>query len=85
MVQSKSQRKFLKYSKQMTRNVHKKIKYKIRRGGKNLNKKHKKSFTIIGSNAAGLLSKKESLIHNINLFNPAAVLLQETKQGEKIK
>ena len=34
---------------------------------------------FLGTNAAGILNKTESLYRNINLFSPAAIFLQETK------
>ena len=37
-------------------------------------------FSIMGNNSAGLKAKKDSLLHNIKLFNyPSAITLQETK------
>ena len=37
-------------------------------------------FSILGNNTAGLNAKKDSLLHNIKLFNyPSAITLQETK------
>ena len=38
---------------------------------------------ILGSNAAGLLNKKESFLRNIAIFKPAAYLIQESKLTQK--
>jgi hypothetical protein len=40
---------------------------------------------FLGTNAAGILNKTETLYRNINLFNPAAFFLQETKTRYKNK
>ena len=40
---------------------------------------------FLGANAAGILNKTESFYRNINLFNPAAFFLQETKTRFKNK
>ena len=42
-----------------------------------------KLFTIIGTNCNGLYSKKESLMNNINLFNPSICMVQESKLYKK--
>ena len=65
---------------------HKKILKANKRGGvrsmNNRNKKKFKStkFSILGTNAAGLKAKKDSLIENIRLFgSPSIITIQETK------
>ena len=40
-------------------------------------------FTIFGSNANGILAKKESLVANIQSFQVGALFLQETKVSRK--
>ena len=48
----------------------------------NRNKKKFKNtkFSILGTNAAGLKAKKDSLIENIRLFGcPSVITIQETK------
>ena len=56
-----------------------------KRGGvrsriKRYKKKSKISkFSIMGTNAAGLKAKKDSLIQNIQLFRPSVITIQETK------
>ena len=40
---------------------------------------------ILGTNAAGLLNKKDSFERNIELFKPVAFFLQETKTKSKNK
>ena len=54
-------------------------------GRKNKRKYETKSshFSLIGTNAAGLTSKKESLFNVINIFTPSAILIQETKHKRK--
>ena len=42
-----------------------------------------KLFTIFGSNANGILGKKESLISNINQLTPSVFFIQETKVSRK--
>ena len=42
-----------------------------------------KMFTIFGSNANGILAKKESLVANIQNFQVGAFFLQETKVSRK--
>ena len=65
---------------------HKKILKANKRGGvrsmNNRNKRKFKStkFSILGTNAAGLKAKKDSLIENIRLFgSPSIITIQETK------
>ena len=59
---------------------------KTRRGyGKKNQKKYnlkKINISIIGTNAAGLKSKKESLFNAINTFKASIVTIQETKQNK---
>ena len=65
-----------------------KTKNKIRRGGKHFkvkNIKDKSKMTIIGTNAAGLLNKKESFLRLINQFQPAVFMIQESKVRRKNK
>ena len=64
----------------------KKILNATKRGGvrsrNNRNKKKFKNekFSIMGTNAAGLKAKKDSLIENIRLFDrPSIITIQETK------
>ena len=55
---------------------------KIKRGKRKSQKSCKyvdKSMFILGANAAGILNKQESFYRNMNLFNPIAFFLQETK------
>ena len=40
-------------------------------------------MTVMGTNAAGVLKKRESLISNIIKFNPAVIFVQETKVSRK--
>ena len=40
---------------------------------------------IVGSNAAGLLNKKESFLRNLSLFNPGVYFVQESKVPRKGK
>ena len=65
---------------------HKKILKATKRGGiRSKNKRNKKKFkstkfSIMGTNAAGLKAKKDSLIENIRLFGfPSVITIQETK------
>ena len=60
------------------------VKKHIRRGGKK-STKNCKSMTVLGTNAASLMSKKESLLCNVKVFNTGAILLQETKARRKNK
>jgi hypothetical protein len=66
------------------KSINLKVKKPIRRGGKK-STKNSKSMTIIGTNAAGLLNKKESLLRNVKVFNPGVILIQETKAKRKNK
>ena len=53
-----------------------------------MNKKSNNSslnLTIIGNNTAGLTGKIDSLKRLIQVFNPAVVMLQETKYKSKGK
>ena len=58
---------------------------KTRRGfGKNkdknkINEKNRIRFSLLGSNANGINSKKESIYQAINIFKPSVLTLQETK------
>ena len=41
-------------------------------------------FSILGTNSAGMKAKKDSLMHNIKLFNyPSCITIQETKMRSK--
>ena len=42
-----------------------------------------KVFTLFGTNANGILGKKESLKSNIQYFQPSAFFIQETKVSRK--
>ena len=42
-------------------------------------------MSIFGSNAAGLLSKQESLLHIVENLKPAVIMIQETKMKRKNK
>ena len=42
-----------------------------------------KMLTIFGTNANGILGKKDSLMANITKFQPGVVFLQETKVSRK--
>ena len=42
-----------------------------------------KEFTVIGTNANGILSKKDSLFQIINHLKPSVICLQETKLKRK--
>ena len=44
----------------------------------NYRNKHKQ-LTLIGTNSAGLNSKRESLFHLVNTLNPSVITIQETK------
>ena len=81
-------------SESKTKNVLKKlkIKQKTRRGWvksrKRRNKKESKnkeikSFTLIGANATGLKSKTECLNTLIDIYNPACIMIQESKLKRK--
>ena len=58
-----------------------KIKHRRGYGKKNgrKNKIQKINLSLIGTNAAGLKSKKESFLNIINKFSPSIVTVQETK------
>ena len=61
-----------------------KLKSKTRRGygrknAKNILKNKIHQLIVLGTNAAGLNKKKESLFHLINMIQPAIVTIQETK------
>ena len=58
-----------------------KPKKKTRRGGRGGNKNGLKNtnLTIIGDNVAGLTGKVDDLKRMISVFNPAVLMLQETK------
>ena len=63
---------------------------KTRRGygkGKNRmkvkNNSGKVRLSLFGTNANGIISKIDSLKHNINIFNPSIITLQETKVKRK--
>ena len=65
---------------------HKKLLKATKRGGtrSKKNRRNKSSklvkFSILGTNAAGLKAKKDSLKENIRLFNfPSVITVQETK------
>ena len=64
----------------------KSIKTKTRRGwGKKIkrkqfkNKKNEAIFSLFASNANGIKGKLDSLISNVNIFQPSCIILQETK------
>ena len=65
--------------------VKKSRKRSIRRGRKKSKTKNQVKMNILGSNAAGLLNKKESFFRNISLFNPGVYLVQESKVPRKGK
>ena len=53
---------------------------------RSLKKRHKyinESFTILGTNAAGLRNKNESLLEIITNLEPGIVMIQETKLRTK--
>ena len=58
---------------------------KQRRGHKrkynknNSNNSNHENFTVIGQNAASLVSKKESLMLSINCLKPSVIVIQESK------
>ena len=74
-----------------TENKTKQTKNKTRRGYGPKNKRNKteknQELSIIGTNSAGLTSKKESLFSLINTFKPSIITIQEIKHTkfEKIK
>ena len=58
------------------------MKKKTRRGGqgKKGNKRNKVfGLSLLGTNAAGLKSKTESLFYLVNKFSPSVVTIQESK------
>ena len=57
--------------------------HKKKIGKRNKKKISDKVFKIFGTNANGVLGKKESLISNILQFQPAAFFVQETKVSRK--
>ena len=56
---------------------------KTRRGLKRRNENSATAFKIIGTNADGLRSKKDSLINLIQTERPAVFMIQETKMKQK--
>ena len=60
-----------------------KIKYRRGQGKKNSRKngkgKQSHEFSLLGTNSAGLNSKKESLFSLVNRFTPSVITIQETK------
>ena len=59
-----------------------KVHSKSRRGYGRKNKKftcNSQSLTVVGTNAAGLNSKKESLFSLVNTLKPSILTIQETK------
>ena len=61
-----------------------KIKTEKNKKSKTKNKAPKtQMFTVFGSNANGLLGKRESLINNINQLNWEVFFIQETKVSRK--
>ena len=52
---------------------------KTRRGSGRKNKINNNRFRIIGTNADGILSKKESFLNLIKNENPSCFMVQETK------
>ena len=64
--------------------TYKKSNRRTRRTLKKENKKYiQKEFTVIGTNANGILSKKDSLFQIINHLKPSVICLQETKLKRK--
>ena len=53
------------------------------RRGKRKNRKITEKLTIIGTNANGLSTKKESLVHLLASENPQGFMIQETKMRRK--
>ena len=68
-------------TKKLRRKVIKRGKRKSRRSIKN----NKEKIMFIGANSAGISNKLESLHRIINVFNPGALFLQETKLRQKGK
>ena len=58
---------------------HDKNKRKTRRGNGRKNRINNNKFRIIGTNADGILSKKESFLNLIKNENPSCFMVQETK------
>ena len=56
---------------------------KVKSKSKRKPKIKSKVFTIFGTNANGILGKKESLVTNINFFQPGVFFLQETKVSRR--
>ena len=56
---------------------------KIRKKNKATNKLKDKVLTIFGTNANGILGKKDSLISNIHQLQPAVFFIQESKVSRK--
>ena len=84
MEHGENKHKYLEQSKKSIINNKK----KTRRGYGNKNRKNKtenkQNLTIVGTNSAGLTSKKESFFSLINILNPSIITVQETKHS-KIK
>ena len=71
-----------------TSDKYQKQKLKVKRGKRKSkirteNKYIENSMFILGSNAAGLINKKESFLRNIAIFKPAAYFIQESKVTQK--
>ena len=88
-LEPKNDRKLLKL-KPALENIKKGCpKKRTRRGyGKKNNRKNIKgvknvNFTLLGTNANGILGKQESLKSLINKFKPCVITVQEGKQGKK--
>ena len=45
----------------------------------NSHKSKQSYFTLLGSNANGLLGRQDSLINSINIYQPSVIQIQETK------
>ena len=60
-----------------------KLKSKTRRGYGRKNRKHKcenkLELSLVGTNSAGLNTKRESFFHLVNTVKPSLITLQETK------
>ena len=83
----KSNIKSLEYTKDDNKLMNKTNKSKTRRGygNKNRNKNNKeknKQLSIVGTNSAGLNSKKESFFSIINIIKPSIITVQETKHSK---
>ena len=58
----------------------KQLKSKIRRGYRKRSKYGIiKSLTMVGTNSAGIIKKRESLFHIVNKLKPSVITIQETK------